>query len=1092
MKRFLSALLILVLLVGLLPAVTVPQAAAAEVLPQLTWNQGTHYGTVKPTVASRKYTVIPCQEGEIYHFDFPSDNWAIYVHFGDAEGDFGVEYLYRTGKPLDVVVREVDGRVPTELRLTTYYRPDTNATLDDTLWATFDVTIHKSTVVKGDLLHNAAWNQGTPANPSTALRKHTVIPCQVGDIFRFGFVSAYWDVYVLPADENGPLTDDDTYFSKDGTYTVAPVDGKEPTAIVVVAVPDPQGTSITDEIWSSFCVSCVKEGNTFTFATQNFGLWNDGVNQGVAADQVEQRAADWQNVMKKHDIDILVGQEWLPQMDSDKTVDANNKVFGSMYPYTYGQSTSTYDGKNIISQTPLTDITYTGMVSNVGRRYAKAYTVIDGKKVCIINAHLSFEEDINTNRKEEIVELLNVVQGEKYVIIAGDFNVFTPDEFAIFEEAGYSLANAGEFGEMNTWPNLGRNPTADVNRVLDNIIVSPGIKIHDAYTEDHRLSDHALLVAELELLEDGAFTDERLYCEHCHKLVDWTPITATNGGTANAILESGHYYLTQDLTKVNSQFYIGNTNGATPDVVLDLRGHCVKSTARAFYVRKNSKLTVVDTVGCGTVSAASASTGGFAYIEGGTTFSLYDGSLYSTDTTTAKKGGVIYGETGSAIRIHGGEIYGGYASEGGVVQMYKGTLTMTGGLVSGGTATGSGGCFYLRATTAELTGGTVTGGSGSYGGNIHMTENNNGGYLELGNCAITGGTASGAGKDIYLSGTGKLKVLTSFAGTSYLAVNSEHLPGKNPGDALNTSLDSAGGHFPGKLLLESVSGNPQVCGADGETSLYIASAALADTDQNLTWYAHNKSAVAHYGEAAYLLPAAGSLELTGGSYMVDLGGKSLEIKGLGAVTCFDSANDTYKTFGTASISGPTLANAPMTEVNGKNYVTLCKDGLYSFHRLEMGISGVGLRPSIAGIYYNSTWNMDSTLADELQSFGVAVTLSGAPTPELMAQDKVIRTVFGQEDLQNDTAITGVMIANIFKEGEETNDERARRKVYGATYLTLKDGTVLVSRDSVAYSLYDVVKLADETAYADHAQSLESFYAQWESVLSAWELKNTGK
>ncbi|MBR4864388.1 MAG: endonuclease/exonuclease/phosphatase family protein [Oscillospiraceae bacterium] len=1095
MKRLLAMLLLVALVLTMVPAIT--PTASAEQVTDLVWQQGTYYASLNTSVKIRRYTVIPCQEGEIYTLKFPSDNWAVYAHFADAQGDFGKEYLLRTGKPLDIVVREMDGRVPTEIRLTTFNRTNTNLVLDDANFASFDVTVTKTTKPDNDLLWAAAWNQGTPVNPSTGLRKHTLIPCQVGDSFNFSFVSTYWDVYVLPADENGPLTDDDVYFSKNGTYTAVPVNGKDPTCFYVVTVPDPQGTTITDLIWDSFSVSCVKEvreggieGNTFTFATQNFGLWNDGVTQGVAADKVEARAAAWQQEMVNHDIDILVGQEWQPYLDSNKTVDANEKVFGGMYPYMYGNNTSTYDGKNIISRSPLLNISYTAQVSNVGRRYAKAYTVIGGKTVCIINAHLSFEEDINTNRKEEMVELLNAAQGEKYVVIAGDFNVFTPDEFEIFEEAGYSLANCGAFGEWNTWPNLGRNPNADVNRVLDNIIVSPGIKINNAYSYDHRLSDHAMVVAELELLEEGEFTDNRLQCEHCNQFVTWTPITATNGSQADAIRESGHYYLPKDLPGVNSQFWIGVLNEATPDVVIDLRGHAVKSSARAFYVRKGSKLTIVDTVGCGTITAAGTGTGGLAYVENSAAFNIYDGSFYSTgNPTTDRKGGTLYLETSATMDIYGGEIYGGKASSGGAIcGGNKNTVNVYGGLITGGQG-GSGGGLYMYNGVTRLLGGTITGNSGTYGGNIHIagSESANAG-LTLGNCVITNGTASSAGNDIYVSSSGRMHVLKEFTGVANAFIYAGHFEGTNPGDALKDSMITAEGHFTGKLFLDSISGKPQACGADGETKLYIASAALVDANMNKTMYAHNASAVAHYGDAVCLCPAAGSLELKGGSYTVDLGGKNIAITGSGSVTCFDSSNDDYKTYGTATVTGATLTNETVTDVLGKQYVALNEDGVWSFHRIEMEITGVALRPSVNGFYYTSAWQMDEKLAANTYRAGVAVSVDGAPTPELMAQDKLIWTAYSAAQLQSGAPVTGVMIENVFKPGEAYNDVRGRTSVFAAPYLALADGTILLG-DSVNYSLYDVVKLLDEKAYTQNAEALNAFYAKWEDILSAWELKN---
>ena len=609
-----------------------------------------------------------------------------------------------------------------------------------------------------------------------------------------------------------------------------------------------------------------------------------------------------------------------------------------------------------------------------------------------------------------------------------------------------------------------------------------------------------------------------IVCPHCDKIVEWVACPLTNGGADYAIREDAHYYLPQDLTKVSSQFYIGVTNEATPDVVIDLRGHKVQATSRAFYVRQNAKLSVVDTAAGGKITTTYNKTGGLAYVERNGAISVYGGAFYSngTSTETTWYGGVIYAETGGTVNIAGGELHGAKAthggaiyaayqntvnitggtiyggevtSAGGAVYISGGTLNMTGGTVSGGKAN-NGGNLYLIKSVANLTGGIVSGGSGSYGGNIGVTDT--GSCLNLGACTVTGGSATGSGKDIYLSGTGALKVLKTFAGNASVGVNAAHLTDKTPGAALNTALDSAEGYFPGVLTLESVSTKPQLCGADGETGLYIASAALVDADFNLTWYANNKTAVAKYGSAICLLPAAGELELNGGSYVLDVGGKNIAITGSGKVTCFDSSNDTFENFGTVTVNGPVLQNQALTNVNGKDYVTLNENGTLSFHRLEMGICGVALRPSVAGFYYTGLWQMDDYLATKAYSFGVAVSTAGAPTVELMAQDQVLWTAFNGEDLKNGTPITGALIANVLKEGERFNDVRGRTSVFGATYLALADGTILVSEDSVNYSLYDVMKALDETAYAQNADALNAFYNTWKDVLSGWQLQNIGK
>ena len=135
--------------------------------------------------------------------------------------------------------------------------------------------------------------------------------------------------------------------------------------------------------------------------------------------------------------------------------------------------------------------------------------------------------------------------------------------------------------------------------------------------------------------------------------------------------------------------------------------------------------------------------------------------------------------------------------------------------------------------------------------------------------------------------------------------------------------------------------------------------------------------------------------------------------------------------------------------------------------------------------------MDEKLQSKTYQAGVAVSLAGAPSLELMAQDQLLWTAYNAGDLKNGTPVTGVMIENVLKEGDAYNDVRGRTSVFGAPYLALTDGTVLIG-ESVNYSLYDVVKLLDEKAYSQSAEALNAFYAKWQDVLSLWELKNIGK
>lgn len=860
--------------------------------------------------------------------------------------------------------------------------------------------------------------------------------------------------------------------------------------------------------------------------SMNYGLWENGLTpEGVPAAKVDSTAAAWKKMLQENEIDLICGQEWVPYLDEDKTVDANEKIFSQDYPYQYSYGTSTYDGKHIASKTELTDAQIISHTSGSGRKYAKAYTTVNGKTVCIMNTHLSFEEDITVSRLHQIQELLAAAKQEEYVIITGDFNVYTPDEFQLFADAGYSLANCGAFGEFTTWPNFGKNPTSTANRCLDNIIVSPSIQIQDAYVEDRELSDHALVVAKLKLLDAGEYTDTRDYCRHCDKEVTWQAWTQDLGSSSNPVNADAHYYLTQDLTGVSSNLRFGNNSDITkPDVVIDLRGHTISSSSvRIFYLRQYAKLSIVDSVGGGEVIGGTTATGGAVYLEKYAEFTLYGGAVSSTDTTTAKKGGTIYAEGSTHVQIKGGVLYGGYASTGGAILLggsnskatvsnsgiiiggtathggaiyaagsntvnidggiiygsqvntaggaiyaYNSTLNVTGGTITGGTAV-NGGNIYAASTKTTLSGGKLMGGHAtSYGGNIHVGDVGSAGYTNLGNCILTGGTSGYGGKDIYVSSAGKLNVLKTFAGTSSMATSSSLIPSPvAAGSYMSTSAYSCEGFFPGQLYLENLTGKPRLYGKQGDTKLYIEGAVLVKEDGSKVWYANNKAAVTAYAteeNVAYLQPFADELALTGGSYTVDLAGQDVAITGTGSVTCFDSANADYLSFGDVTLSGAALVNtASFAAPDGETYYTVKgADGTYSFHILDMNVSAIGLKTSSNGMYYYANYRCDDTLKGAITSYGIDYALyDAAGTTKIV--DKEQSVAISNSDVP---LVTFEDIAIGSMNGVISNDnapytaaECGRMKIEAIPFVNINGEKV--TGTAVKYSMYDCCQAVDE-------------------------------
>ena len=231
-------------------------------------------------------------------------------------------------------------------------------------------------------------------------------------------------------------------------------------------------------------------------ATMNYGLWNDGITKYVEDEKAPAVLARWRQMLSDQNADIIAGQEYRPFFNRSNTMLSDQCLFSFLYPYQY--STTTGYGKNLVSKTVCTDHAIRSFSTDRSRQYTKSHTVIQGTRVCLLNAHCSLEADFSISRKTEFAELLGAMAGKTHVILFGDFNVTSVAEFEVFQRAGYRIANGGEFGIFDTWTNFDK-PSSWENRAIDNIIVSEDIRILNVAVDRRDLSDHSMLVADLVL-----------------------------------------------------------------------------------------------------------------------------------------------------------------------------------------------------------------------------------------------------------------------------------------------------------------------------------------------------------------------------------------------------------------------------------------------------------------------------------------------------------------------------------------------------------------------------------------------------------------
>ena len=594
-------------------------------------------------------------------------------------------------------------------------------------------------------------------------------------------------------------------------------------------------------------------------------------------------------------------------------------------------------------------------------------------------------------------------------------------------------------------------------------------------------------------------------------------LTVSGGSVASGIASSdgGNIYATGDLSLTNCTISDGQatTNGGNINIAgtsnssrstvsfgtgMLVSGGTAKNGGSVYAGNTNLTMTAGEITG-----GASSNAGGCCYLGSGITFNMQGGTV-SSGVAKGNGGNFYGGSTNTRLNISGGTVTGGSSSNsgdstgGGNIFMNNGYLSMTGGTVSNGKAEKAyGGNIYSRVGTydannyIELLGGTITGGvSKNTGGNIYVKGdryNHKYSKITLGAVTITNGdsTSQVYGDDLSLPHSAILTVKTDFASVVDVYMEKCCLPAVRIGGQIDTTTATAEGIYPGKLVLEQYAEKYElICKGNGDNALYICDTGVLKEDGTYIWEQDNARIVAAAQGLSncILLASPGEMNLPDGDYVVDLRGNDVQFTGSGNVTCFDSDNDTFETFGTATFDGVSLVNTEHTQQQDKTYLTLEDNGVYSFHRYTVRLSSVSLRPSAAGIYYTGTWECDDTLKEAIDGFGVAVSIYGTPAEDFQEDGHSRYTLFPKSAFECGVKKTGVLITGILK---DTSAERialnatyAENDIYATAYLRINGVNYVGS--SMAHSLRDVVETihTNRDSYASYAEAMRSFLGGW--------------
>lgn len=241
-------------------------------------------------------------------------------------------------------------------------------------------------------------------------------------------------------------------------------------------------------------------GAELRLAQWNIGHFSFGNLSNSTIDEINfyNHYQQYKDMLNMIDADVLAVCEYSEIFGKNETGEQySREVLFNEYPYIYEGHQSNYACNALFSRIEINNVRSNIFFSlNTNYYYITADLNISDKNVKLVSTHLAFNKDDDQYALLQIEELLYLFGNEEYVIMMGDWNVKDVDIFNLFVNAGYQLANHGEFGDFVTF-----SPKKNVrNRVLDNIMTK-GLTISNVSVISKDLSDHYPLITTFKIDE---------------------------------------------------------------------------------------------------------------------------------------------------------------------------------------------------------------------------------------------------------------------------------------------------------------------------------------------------------------------------------------------------------------------------------------------------------------------------------------------------------------------------------------------------------------------------------------------------------------
>ena len=202
----------------------------------------------------------------------------------------------------------------------------------------------------------------------------------------------------------------------------------------------------------------------------------------------------------------------------------------------------------------------------------------------------------------------------------------------------------------------------------------------------------------------------------------------------------------------------------------------------------------------------------------------------------------------------------------------------------------------------------------------------------------------------------------------------------------------------------------------------------------------------------------------------------------------DSQTDDYTVMDGAGYGKLIGTVAGVQAANG--YMMITEEDGISFHKVDLQLKSMVVRPSAVGVYYTCNFAGDELVAQNVERYGVALSVAGVPNADALG---ICSWYDNFQAGSAGNAASGTLLKGIMKTDNTTaeNMENAAMAVYGRAYLLTKDGAYIFG-DSVSRTFRQQMEDVDlrwQTLTEDQKNAVLSMYETYEEVMCSWEIPN---